>query len=232
MAKSLPELFQGFLRPLDSVSNGRIQDGFGEAVEQTQLIAVEARHERIRLLAADPDLGPLLRTLLRLRHDFVMLGRAAAEPLPDAIQRRLGPLLLRIAESVADHLRRSAAALAARLEPSPLEAAEAAFADCARTTRCARISATSIGACGMPRADDKSGRPSESPRGRKQPDSSGLVESEPDVCASRKARPILERGAHNRRTLRFSKAAMARIGSPAQQRPSTSAGDFRSAPDR
>jgi len=138
MAKSLPELFQGFLRPLDSASNGRIQDGFGEAVEQTQSIAVEARHERIRLLAADPDLGPLLRTLLRLRHDFVMLGRAAAEPLPDAIQRRLGPLLLRIAESVADHLRRSAAALAARREPAPLEAAEAAFADCARTIAAAR----------------------------------------------------------------------------------------------
>src|ERR1700722_2221700 len=138
MAKSLPELFQGFLRPLDSVSNGRIQDGFGEAVEQTQLIAVEARHERIRLLAADPDLGPLLRTLLRLRHDFVMLGRAAAEPLPDAIQRRLGPLLLRIAESVADHLRRSAAALAARREPAPLEAAEAVFANCARTIAAAR----------------------------------------------------------------------------------------------
>src|SRR5271155_1254301 len=47
MAKSLPELFQGFLRPLDSASNGRIQDSFGEAVGQTQSIAVEARHERI-----------------------------------------------------------------------------------------------------------------------------------------------------------------------------------------
>ena len=79
MAKSLPQLFEGFLRPLDSGSIGRIQDAFGEAVGQTQSIAAEARHERISLLAADPDLGPLLRTLLRLRHDFVMLGRAAAE---------------------------------------------------------------------------------------------------------------------------------------------------------
>ena len=57
MAKSLPQLFQGFQRPLDSGSIGRIQDAFGEAVGQTQSIAAEARHERISLLAADPDLA-------------------------------------------------------------------------------------------------------------------------------------------------------------------------------
>jgi uncharacterized membrane protein YccC len=133
MAKSLLELFQGFLEPLDSASNGRIQDAVGEAVGQTQSIAVEARHERIRLLAADPDLGPLLRTLIRLRHDFVMLGRAAAEPLPDPLKARLEPLLLNVAENVADHLRRCAEALAARRGPPPLDAAEARFDDCART---------------------------------------------------------------------------------------------------
>lgn len=138
MGKSLPQLFEGFLRPLDSGSIGRIQDAFGEAVGQTQSIAAEARHERISLLAADPDLGPLLTTLLRLRHDFVMLGRAAAEPLPDAIHSRFGPVLLRIAECVVDHLRQSADALAARRGPSSLDAAEAAFADCAQTITAVR----------------------------------------------------------------------------------------------
>jgi uncharacterized membrane protein YccC len=93
MAKSLPQLFQGFLRPLDSESITRIQDAIGEGVSRTQSIA-EARHERIVLLAADPDLRPLLRTLSRLRHDFVMLGRAAVEPLPDALEARLGPPVL------------------------------------------------------------------------------------------------------------------------------------------
>ena len=133
MAKSLPELFEGFLRPLDLGYIGRIQDAIGEAVAHTQSIAAEARHERIGLLAAEPDLGPLLRLLLRLRHDFVMLGRAAAEPFPDPIKPRLGPLLLRIAERTADRLRRCAEALSARREPSPSEAAEDAFDDCART---------------------------------------------------------------------------------------------------
>jgi uncharacterized membrane protein YccC len=133
MAKSLPQLFQGFLRPLDLESITRIQDAIGEGVSQTQSIAAEARHERIVLLAADPDLRPLLRTLSRLRHDFVMLGRAAVEPLPDALEARLGPPVIRIGERVSDHLRRSAEALSAQREAPPLEAAEAAFDDCART---------------------------------------------------------------------------------------------------
>lgn len=90
MAKLLPELFQGFLRPLDSASIQRIQDSIGQAVAQTHSIADEAKHERIGLLAAQPDLGSLRRTLLRLRHDFVMFGRADAEPLSEAPQARLG----------------------------------------------------------------------------------------------------------------------------------------------
>jgi uncharacterized membrane protein YccC len=132
MANLLPELFQGFLRPLDSASIQRIQDSIGQAVAQTHSIADEANHERIGLLAAQPDLGSLRRTLLRLRHDFVMFGRAATEPLSEALQARLGPLLLRIEEGAADHMRRSADALAARREPPPVEAAEAAFDKCAR----------------------------------------------------------------------------------------------------
>jgi uncharacterized membrane protein YccC len=138
MAKSLPELFQGFLRPLDAASIRRVEDAIGEAVALTQSIAAEARHERIVFLAADPDLGPSMRTLLRLRHDFVMFGRAAAEPIPGPLQVRLEPLLLRIGESAADHLRQSADALAARREPPPLAAAETVFDQWARTIAAVR----------------------------------------------------------------------------------------------
>jgi nitrogen regulatory protein PII-like uncharacterized protein len=99
MSMLLPELFQGFLRPLDSASIQRIQDSIGQAVALTHSIVDEAKHERIGLLAAEPDLGSLRWTLLRLRHDFVIFGRAAAEPLSEALQARLGPLLLRLAEA-------------------------------------------------------------------------------------------------------------------------------------
>jgi len=125
MAGSLPELFDGLVRPLDAAVIARIQDSIGEAVARTQASAAEAKHERIVFLAGEPDHGPLLRTLVRLRHDLVMIGRAAAEPLPGQVQARLGPLLARVAETTADQLRRRGEALAGRREPAL--AAEAAF---------------------------------------------------------------------------------------------------------
>jgi hypothetical protein len=110
---------------------GRIHDGIGQAVARLQGIAAEAKHERISVLQADPELGPLSRTLLRLRHDLVIIGRAAAEPLPETFRQRLGPPLARVAEAAADYLRRSGEALAARCALAPLGAAEAALDGCA-----------------------------------------------------------------------------------------------------
>jgi AcrR family transcriptional regulator len=71
----------------------------------------------------------LLRTLLRLRHDLVMIGRAAAAPLPETLQTRLGPPLARVAENLEVYLRGSGDALIARRAPPPLAAADAALDD-------------------------------------------------------------------------------------------------------
>jgi len=81
-----------------------------------------------------PDPGPLVRTLLRLRHDLVIVGRAAVEPLPQTLQGRLAPLLARLGAAAAAYLRASAAALTRRTLPPPLDAAEAAFAAYAAET--------------------------------------------------------------------------------------------------
>src|SRR5262249_40529279 len=78
-ARSLSELFAGFLQARDGATIGSIQDSIGPAFARLDAIAAEARHERITFLAAEPDPRPLLR--LRLRHDLVMIGRAAAMPL-------------------------------------------------------------------------------------------------------------------------------------------------------
>ncbi len=138
-ARSMTDLFAGFMQPLDTAEIGRIQDSIGQMVARTGAIAAEARHERIGFLVAEPDPGPLLRTLLRLRHDLVMIGRAAAEPLPETLQARLGPVLARVAESIADHLRRTGEALAARRAPSPLDVAEIAFDDYAKAFAAFRL---------------------------------------------------------------------------------------------
>ena len=87
MARALPELLAGLLQNRDAAAIGRIQDGIGQALARLELISAETKHERVSFLSAELDPGPLLRTLLRLRHDLVMIGRAAATPLPDKIGR-------------------------------------------------------------------------------------------------------------------------------------------------
>jgi hypothetical protein len=68
-----------------------------------------------------------VRTLLRLRHDLVIVGRAASMPLPQDLQLRLGPPLRRLVAAASDFLHACAAALVARVAPPPLDAADAAF---------------------------------------------------------------------------------------------------------
>jgi uncharacterized membrane protein YccC len=126
MAVALGELLKGLTGGLDVDALHRLQDGIGEALVKLRDISAEAEHERSAGLSRGPDTAPLLRTLLRLRHDLVMVGRAAAEPLPEEFQRRLGPCLQRIGAAATAYLSASAAALLGRSAPvtlAPLQTA-------------------------------------------------------------------------------------------------------------
>jgi uncharacterized membrane protein YccC len=127
LAQALPDLFAGFTRPLDTEEVRTIQGNIGAAFVQVDALAAEARRERMTYLAAEPDPGPLQRTLLRLRHDLVMVGRAAAEPLPERFKERLGAPLAAFAEAAAAYLRASAARLKAQDQPPAFAAVEAAL---------------------------------------------------------------------------------------------------------
>jgi hypothetical protein len=70
---------------------------------------------------AEPDPERLSRILLRLRHDFVMIGRGANRPLPDIIAQRLRPLLERLAADASDFLRKSGIALVQHHSPPTLQ---------------------------------------------------------------------------------------------------------------
>ena len=70
-----------------------------------------------------------MRTLLRLRHDIVMLGRAAGCELPEEIAGRLTEPLRQIEAAGRDFLRASGTALRARKPPPRLDAVEVAFRD-------------------------------------------------------------------------------------------------------
>jgi uncharacterized membrane protein YccC len=129
MARVLPAILDGLTRRLDAADNVRLQDEIGASVSSFQDVAAEARHESFVSFMREPGTGPLSRTLLRLRHDIVIIGRAAVEPLPDVFARRLGPLLKKIEKNVSEYFRASATALSRRTVPPPRDAVDAALED-------------------------------------------------------------------------------------------------------
>ena len=129
LADALSRFLENHTRELDEADRRRIHDGIGAALARLNTSGAEAEHERHARLTSEPDTGPLLRTLLRLRHDIVMLGRVVGCELPEEVAGRLTPPL-RIVEAVGrDFLHASAAALRARKPPPRLDAVENAFRD-------------------------------------------------------------------------------------------------------
>ncbi len=117
----------GFTQTVDANETGRLLEDLGRSVTALAQTAAEAQRERLIPFTREPDPSPLARTLQRLKNDLVMLRRATAAPLPDAIARRLGPPLDLINESVGVFLRGAPGALAERTLPPPLEPVEASL---------------------------------------------------------------------------------------------------------
>jgi hypothetical protein len=129
VAQALQDMFAGFTGTLDTTSILPIQERIGDAIARLDVIYAEVKRERMTQVANEPDPGPLVRTLLRLRHDLVIVGRAAVVPLPQALQPRLGPPLGRLVVAASNFLQNCAAALIARGAPPSLDAADSAFDD-------------------------------------------------------------------------------------------------------
>jgi len=122
MAQALPEFAAALTEGRDAKTLSALQDRIGDALGRLETLSEQVRHERIGFVAAkQPDPGPLLRTLLRLRHDLVILGRACTVPLPDVFQTRFAPRLKDLATNGSILLREMARALVARRAPPPLD---------------------------------------------------------------------------------------------------------------
>ncbi|MBR1176807.1 FUSC family protein [Bradyrhizobium sp. KB893862 SZCCT0404] len=111
IADAFTELLAGLTRGRDNDALHRIQDGIGTAMVGMNAIGAEAERERAVRLSSGPDTGPLLRTVLRLRHDVVMIGRATVVPLPAEVQTRLAGPLTEVSTVIARFLRSAASAL-------------------------------------------------------------------------------------------------------------------------
>jgi hypothetical protein len=113
LAAAFAELLAGLTRGLDNDALHRIQDGIGAAITGLNATGAEAERERAAHLSSGPDTGPLLRTILRLRHDVVMIGRASVVPLPTNVQARLKQPLFDVSAAIVSYMRSVAASLRA-----------------------------------------------------------------------------------------------------------------------
>jgi uncharacterized membrane protein YccC len=132
IAAALTELLAGLSRGRDNDALHRIQDGIGTALVELNATGAEAERERAARLSSGPDTGPLLRTILRLRHDVVMIGRASVVPLPSELQARLAGPMARVSDAIAGYLRGCAEAIRAGSSPpsiGPIHVAVKAYGE-------------------------------------------------------------------------------------------------------
>lgn len=129
LARAFRALMAGSASGLSTQTLHQIQDGLGEALHQLKTISEEAEHERAVGYRSEPDLRPLTRTMLRLRHDLVMLGRAVEVPLPQAIREALLSPLSKVEADAARYLGDQANALRLRQTPPPMTVVEQSFND-------------------------------------------------------------------------------------------------------
>src|ERR1700738_1218010 len=111
IAAALCELLAGLTRGRDNDALHQLPDGIRTALGGVNALGAEAERERTAHLSSGPDTGPLLRTILRLRHDVVMIGRASVVPLPSDLRTRLAALLAKVSDAIVAYLRAMAEAL-------------------------------------------------------------------------------------------------------------------------
>jgi uncharacterized membrane protein YccC len=104
LAAALPFVLNGLSERADPARINDLQVKLGATVASLDATVAEAKHEHAVSLGGGADAGPLSRTLLRLRHDLVIVGRAAAEPLPAAIAQRVAPLASAFGAEVSRYL--------------------------------------------------------------------------------------------------------------------------------
>jgi uncharacterized membrane protein YccC len=89
MAAQIASLFAGLTVPVDATATLALHDRTRAAIERAAAAAEETARERRSYVSDTPDPEPLVRTLRRLSHDLVIIGRALPVPLPAAASDHL-----------------------------------------------------------------------------------------------------------------------------------------------
>jgi uncharacterized membrane protein YccC len=121
LAEVVPSLFEGATGETDQNAIDERFFTMRASLTRLETATDEALRERRSHLTDAPDPEPFQRTLLRLRHDLVMIRRAIATPLPPAVIPRLREPLADLSNEITAFMRATGAALSARQAPPPIE---------------------------------------------------------------------------------------------------------------
>ena len=111
LATAFSALLVGLSHGLDNDALHRIQDGIGAAVTICMRPGPRPNASAPCGCLPSPDTGPLLRMILRLRHDVVIIGRASVVALPPDVQARLDAPVAGVSDAIVGYLRAAAKAL-------------------------------------------------------------------------------------------------------------------------
>ncbi len=128
LAEAVPSLFEGATGDTDQDAIDRRFFAMRASLTRLETATDEALRERRSHLTDAPDPEPFQRTLLRLRHDLVMIRRTIVTPLPAAMIPRLRAPLAELSNEITAFMRATGAALTARQMPPPIEPVNNAIA--------------------------------------------------------------------------------------------------------
>ena len=149
MAELTTRLMAGLTRPRDPHAVEGLHVRIRAAISLAETAADEARRERIVTLTAATDPAALCRTLRRVHHDLVMLGRASITPLPTLAAAPLAAPAQAVDLAVTGFLTATATAVGGR-RAAPSAVAEAS----ALTAFAAAVNALRAGGATRALADD------------------------------------------------------------------------------
>ncbi|HYM72772.1 MAG TPA: FUSC family protein [Stellaceae bacterium] len=115
-------LLRGIAAGSDPAAVLRLHDRIRAAIERAGAIADEVVRERASRLADTPDPDPLVRSLRRLSHDLVTIGRMLTTGLPDPVQQRLAEPGAVLGAALGAGFAGIGEALLARVPPPDLDA--------------------------------------------------------------------------------------------------------------
>jgi uncharacterized membrane protein YccC len=121
MAELTPLIMAGLAHARDPLAVEGVHAQIRAAIAEAETAADDARRERAVSLVAAVDPDPLCRTLRRLHHDLVMVGRATVTPLPEPARTAMAAPAERVGLAVARFLAETGTGLARRA-PAPSQA--------------------------------------------------------------------------------------------------------------